>query len=189
MTKKLFFTPALATCLLASAAFSANENARAVQKRLTDEGFYRGEITGQYDSDTAAALTRYQIRHGLAITGKLDAATAKALGVAAAAPNEKGNAPDATTWRQLRQSDAQFLERLNAGQISAPSVAPASPRPRPAATSIPTQTTKDATIEPHGPPPAPPEPPPAAPPIPRPVAQAQSPGPPFGRERIRDYLA
>ena len=170
MTRKLFFTLALASCLLASAAFSANENARAVQQRLKDEGYYRGEITSQYDSDTAAALTRYQIRHGLAITGKLDAATAKALGVAAAAPNEKGNAPDATTWRQLRQDDAQFLERLNAGEIPAPSVTPAPPRPRPAATSIPTQTTKNAPIEPHDPPPPPPEPPPTAPLSPRPVA-------------------
>ncbi len=189
MTRKLFFTLALASSLFASAAYSANENARAAQQRLKDEGFYRGEITGQYDSDTAAALTRYQIRHGLGITGKLDAATAKALGVTAPAPNEKGNAPDATTWRQLRQDDAQFLERLNAGEIPAPSVTPVPPRPRPNATSIPTQTTKNAQIEPHGPPPPPPEAPPAAPPIPRPVAQTKSPGAPFGRERIRDYLA
>ncbi len=186
MNLKQLFTIALALNLIASLPLHAAADARAVQRRLQSEGFYVGELTGKYDSGTAAALTRYQIRHGLAITGKLDAATAQALGLPAAAPNEKQAAPDAATWRQLRQDDARFLERLNAGKIPPPR---ATPSARPAMTSIPTQTTKNATIEPHGPPPPPPDSPPVAPPAPRPVAPAPPAGAPFGAERIRDYIA
>jgi hypothetical protein len=39
----------------------ADENVRALQRRLKAGGFYFGEINGRYDSDTAAAVTRYQI--------------------------------------------------------------------------------------------------------------------------------
>src|SRR6476661_1896655 len=43
----------------------ADETIRALQTRLKTGGFYFGEITGVYDSQTAAGVTRYQIRNGL----------------------------------------------------------------------------------------------------------------------------
>ena len=43
----------------------ADETVRTVQTRLKAGGFYSGEVNGVYDSDTAAAITRYQIRNGL----------------------------------------------------------------------------------------------------------------------------
>ncbi len=52
-----------------------------VQQALKDEGFYYGEITGNRDADTTAAIRRYQIRNGLQITGDLNDETLKALGV------------------------------------------------------------------------------------------------------------
>ena len=52
-----------------------------VQQALKDEGFYYGEITGNKDADTSAAIRRYQIRNGLQITGDLNDETLKALGV------------------------------------------------------------------------------------------------------------
>jgi peptidoglycan hydrolase-like protein with peptidoglycan-binding domain len=52
-----------------------------VQQALKDEGFYYGEVTGNKDADTNAAIRRYQIRNGLQITGDLDDETLKALGV------------------------------------------------------------------------------------------------------------
>src|SRR5687768_10895217 len=74
-------------CILGTVApLRADENVRALQSRLKAGGFYFGEINGTYDSDTAAAVTRYQIRNGLQITGKLDAPTSHALGVTAATP-------------------------------------------------------------------------------------------------------
>ena len=58
----------------------ADDNVRAVQEKLRDGGFYPGEIDGAYSSQLAAALTRYQVRKGLAVTGQLDVDTSNALG-------------------------------------------------------------------------------------------------------------
>ncbi len=65
---------------------SADENVRAAQEKLRQSGFYFGDLNGVYDNQTAAAVTRYQIREGLQITGKLDGPTAQALGTRAIAP-------------------------------------------------------------------------------------------------------
>ena len=91
----------------------ADDTVRAVQTRLKAGGFYSGEINGRYDSDTAAALTRYQIRNGLRITGKLDEQTAYALGVSATEP--KVPMPPKfgeDVWRQLRKADQAALDKL-----------------------------------------------------------------------------
>jgi peptidoglycan hydrolase-like protein with peptidoglycan-binding domain len=63
-----------AALLLADPAI---ENA---QRALKDQGFYYGEITGQKDTDTIAAIRRYQIRNGLQVTGDLNDETMKSLG-------------------------------------------------------------------------------------------------------------
>jgi len=57
-------------------ADSATESA---QQKLKDGGFYYGEINGQKDADTTAAIRRYQIRNGLQITGDLNAETLRSL--------------------------------------------------------------------------------------------------------------
>jgi peptidoglycan hydrolase-like protein with peptidoglycan-binding domain len=59
----------------------ADPKMESVQQALKDEGFYYGEITGNKDADTTAAIRRYQIRNGLQITGDLNDETLKALGV------------------------------------------------------------------------------------------------------------
>lgn len=59
----------------------ADPKIESVQQALKDEGFYYGEVTGNKDADTSAAIRRYQIRNGLQITGDLDDETLKALGV------------------------------------------------------------------------------------------------------------
>ena len=57
----------------------ADDNVRGVQEKLRDDGFYSGEIDGAYSSELAAALTRYQVRKGLPVTGQLDVDTSNAL--------------------------------------------------------------------------------------------------------------
>src|SRR5947209_3870736 len=70
-----------AICLACAAHASADQVIASVQQKLKDSGFYYGEITGQKDADTTAAIRRYQIRNGLKITGDLNPETEKSLGV------------------------------------------------------------------------------------------------------------
>jgi peptidoglycan hydrolase-like protein with peptidoglycan-binding domain len=65
---------------LAGAA-RADQVVQNVQQALKDQGFYYGEVTGEKDADTAAAIRRYQIRNGLQISGDLNDETLKSLGV------------------------------------------------------------------------------------------------------------
>jgi hypothetical protein len=54
---------------------------KQAQRRLQETGFYTGSIDGILGPNTAAALRRYQAKHGLPETGDLDTATQKALEV------------------------------------------------------------------------------------------------------------
>ena len=112
--------------LCAAAAVAADDNIRKAQARLKSEGFYFGEVSGTFDNDTSAAITRYQIRKGLQITGQLDHQTATALDVTASAASAKSGTTDSGSWQRLRKSDRRFLERLEstklgrkAGQVAA----------------------------------------------------------------------
>ena len=81
-------------------AGGAEENVRAVQSKTRDEGCYFGEIDGAYSSDFSAALSRYQIRNGLPITGQLDAETSKALDAKpAVGPSTATTEQSSETWR------------------------------------------------------------------------------------------
>lgn len=70
----------LASALLISFA-TANEQLRDVQTTLKSQGFYYGEADGKENAETGAAIRRYQIRNGIAVTGKLNAETLGALGL------------------------------------------------------------------------------------------------------------
>jgi len=59
----------------------ADSAVQSAQQKLKDGGFYYGEINGQKDAETAAAIRRYQIRNGLQITGELNPETLRSLGV------------------------------------------------------------------------------------------------------------
>jgi hypothetical protein len=99
---------AVALCLCSVVAVYADENVREVQTKLYDGGFYSGEIDGAYSSALSAALTRYQIRNGLPVTGQLDIDTSKSLGATpAVTTNAKDPDQDSETWRQLRKSRQQ----------------------------------------------------------------------------------
>ena len=145
MKRFLCLLLAISFSVLASA--SANDNVRAVQTKLKNDGFFSGEVDGAFSSELSAALTRFQIRRGLQVTGQLDEETSKALGAQPAVVSSDSTAtttttttttgtsgaPTADTWRRLRKSDEAFLTRLNAGQTrpaaaaAAPSQATAAP--------------------------------------------------------------
>ncbi len=144
MKRFLFLAAVLGLCL--GSVWAADVTVQEVQSRLKARGFYDGSPNGVYDSETSAAVTRYQIRNGLAITGKLDAATLKALKVASAAESPAPEAlPQAGTWRRLRNGDMQFLRDLNAGRIPPPATPPPV-RPTPvAARPVPARTEEPSS--------------------------------------------
>lgn len=130
---KRFFLCFLVVSLAAVSSLRADENVRALQERLKVGGFYFGEINGRYDSDTAAAVTRYQIRNGLQITGKLDAPTSYALGITATAPKVPTPKFGEDVWRYLRKSDQASIKRLMAAEAKGPK--PNAPPPAATTTS------------------------------------------------------
>jgi len=69
----------------------------SVQQKLKDQGFYYGEVTGQEDADTKAAIRRYQIRNGLKVTGEINAETQKSLGLNGKATAARPTAPPERT--------------------------------------------------------------------------------------------
>lgn len=70
------------------AMIRADDTIASAQQALKDQGFYYGEVTGEKNADTGAAIRRYQIRNGLQITGELDAETVRSLGANASGPKE-----------------------------------------------------------------------------------------------------
>jgi hypothetical protein len=142
----------------------ADDTVRAVQTRLKTGGFYFGEITGRYDSATATAVTRYQIRNGLQITGKLDPQTRYALGVSDTKPESFTPKFGEDVWRYLKRSDQEQIKRMIAEDAR-------SKRP-----------SKTAAANRSTPAPSPPEVPSAPP-----TADESSAA--YNRERLRDYIA
>ncbi|MDQ3627050.1 MAG: peptidoglycan-binding protein [Verrucomicrobiota bacterium] len=153
----------------------ADDSVRAVQTRLKTDGFYFGDVSGNYDSETAAAVSRYQIRHGLPISGQLDPETSKALGVATAASSTSPAArADSASWQQLRKSDSRFLSKLNSGKIPPPGSASPASRTK---TETPRTTTTAAVAETRR--------------APAPVVEPAPADPAtfvLSRERLRDYV-
>ncbi len=143
---------------------AADDGIRAVQTRLKAGGFYSGSINGRYDSETAAAVTRYQIRNGLQITGKLDDQTRYALGVSASEPKVPIPRFGDDVWRQLKKSDQAALDKLIAAEAARKNQPPNKPA--------------TASVNP---------PPPAAGPPPPVTASPESAH--YTSERLHDYIA
>jgi peptidoglycan hydrolase-like protein with peptidoglycan-binding domain len=104
--------------LLSVGSIWADQSIANVQQALKDEGFYYGEITGERDADTTAAIRRYQIRNGLQITGDINDETLKALGI-----NSSGSHPVAKNSPSASPAAAEPQNsdlRAEPGESSAP---------------------------------------------------------------------
>jgi peptidoglycan hydrolase-like protein with peptidoglycan-binding domain len=153
----------------------AEDNVRAVQQKLRDGGFYSGEVDGACSSELALALTRYQIRNGLPITGQLDVDTSKALGVKPAAATTPADLTKSSeTWRRLRAAEQQTQNNARVAESPRPDETPR--------TSITTTTREGAAAT--GPMSSERAKPASAPPAP----VSSSPPPEFSTERLRDYV-
>jgi hypothetical protein len=163
------FLCVLVAAFAAVISVRADDTVRAVQTRLKAGGFYFGEITGNYDSDTAAAVSRYQIRNGLQITGKLDRQTTYALGVTETKPPVPTPRFGEDVWRYLRKSDQEHIKRMIAEDEHA-SRSRKSVAPKPSAS-----VSAPKSAAPAG---APPD-----------VTASAPSSLAFTRERLRDYIA
>lgn len=63
------------------------EALRSVQERLRDRGYYTGPIDGRMSPTTRSAIREFQQDRRLAVTGEIDAATARELGIASQSPS------------------------------------------------------------------------------------------------------
>jgi peptidoglycan hydrolase-like protein with peptidoglycan-binding domain len=65
---------------IAVAQFARADNTiQQAQEELKEQGFYFGQVNGEKNADTVAAIRRFQIRSGLAVTGELNEETLRAL--------------------------------------------------------------------------------------------------------------
>jgi len=73
--------PSIALFLFLALVISvrADDKIAGIQQSLKDQGFYYGEISGEKNADTTAAIRRYQIRNGLQVTGELNDETMRSL--------------------------------------------------------------------------------------------------------------
>lgn len=85
---------------------SRGDNVTRVQQRLIQYGYLDGEADGRYGEETRNAVLLFQRRNGLAVDGKVGAATAAALGVTL-----KSNG-SSTTVSASSSSEQQLLARL-----------------------------------------------------------------------------
>ena len=177
-----FVLLALAISLSLAGLVRADDNVREVQTKLSDEGCYFGEIDGAYSSDFSAALSRYQIRNGLPITGQLDAETSKALGAKpAVGPSTAASEQSSETWRGLRKRERRTSTSSRRSEPAATeereTSSPTDDETPPTATETPQQTTpveartSAETTQPASAPPA--------------TASANE----FSTDRLRDYVA
>src|SRR5207237_2885662 len=72
----------IGTAILVSALAQlalADSTVQQAQEELKEQGYYFGQITGEKNADTVAAIRRFQIRNGLQVTGDLNEETLRAL--------------------------------------------------------------------------------------------------------------
>jgi hypothetical protein len=168
-----------------AAAVRADDNVREVQTTLSEEGLYFGEVDGAYSPDLSAALTRYQVRKGLPITGQLDVETADSLGAKpAVGPSTAVAEQGSETWRRLRKHDRRTsLSTHRSDTIATEEREGPSPGAEETSTetrspSVPAVTARSSTQTTE---------PASAPPLT--VVDTGSAAPEFSTERMRDYVA
>jgi hypothetical protein len=101
-----------------------------IQTALSRGGYFEGDPNGKWDSNTVAAMQKFQSANGLNSSGKIDATTLQKLGLGSGtagvdAPKPiKKTDPSATASAASRSSSAN---NTNSASTAAPALAAASP--------------------------------------------------------------
>jgi peptidoglycan hydrolase-like protein with peptidoglycan-binding domain len=86
----------IATVILAIALAQltrADSTVQEAQQELKEQGYYFGQINGEKNADTVAAIRRFQIRSGLPVSGELDEQTLRTLRSGTASSSAPTNTP------------------------------------------------------------------------------------------------
>jgi peptidoglycan hydrolase-like protein with peptidoglycan-binding domain len=86
----------IATVILAIALAQlarADSTVQEAQQELKEQGYYFGQVNGEKNADTIAAIRRFQIRGGLPVTGELDEQTLRTLRSGTASSSAPTNMP------------------------------------------------------------------------------------------------
>ena len=118
---------ALLVWLTAVALVQADPAIESVQQTLKEQGFYYGEITGEKNADTTAAIRRYQIRNGLQVTGELNDETLRSL---RSAPPPSPPPVTTTTPAPAPTPDTSDLRDYSTSTGPAPQQSPFPPVPQ-----------------------------------------------------------
>lgn len=59
----------------------SSDRIEQIQRALSRSGYYQGDPTGRWDSDTVSAMRNFQQAHGITPTGKIDASSLQQLGL------------------------------------------------------------------------------------------------------------
>jgi len=92
----------------------ADSTVQEAQQELKEQGYYFGQVNGDKDADTIAAIRRFQIRSGLPITGELDEQTLRALRSGAASSSAPTNTP------QLERREDDGTANEHSGEATPP---------------------------------------------------------------------
>lgn len=111
---------AVFTLLASVALLRADQLMENVQQTLKDQGFYYGDVNGEKNADTTAAIRRFQIRNGLQVSGELNEETLHALGVGNSSQSIAKASPSAAPDNSDLLSDSRD------------NTAPVTPKPAPA---------------------------------------------------------
>jgi peptidoglycan hydrolase-like protein with peptidoglycan-binding domain len=114
---------AILILIVSIAPIRADQTIERVQQALKEQGFYYGEITGEKNADTTAAIRRFQIRHGLQITGELNEETLRLLGSAPSASSQPSatRAPSANAdTSELRDESSPETAPINPATVVSP---------------------------------------------------------------------
>jgi His-Xaa-Ser repeat protein HxsA len=111
--------PHLLLAMCVAGLVRADQTVQSVQQTLKDQGFYYGNVTGDKNSETAAAIRRYQIRNGLQVSGEINPETLQSLNVSPKS-NPASSPQSASKLAMAQSSPAPLDQSASVAENSSP---------------------------------------------------------------------
>ena len=86
---------------------SRGEEVSKIQTRLKSWGYFSGEVTGYYGSQTTEAVKRFQQKHGLSATGVADQKTLELIGISSSSSGASVSNADLELLARIISAEAR----------------------------------------------------------------------------------